>query len=170
MNRTIQDWKNRTWQIRPILSVSDLDPEAAQLALLDSDPIDGYRKALVQNRERFQREIETEDDPSKRSLLKRAQMTSAWDRLFQATAGDQIYLLVPSRTRIDESLTRTFLISSNDPAGRKWLATKVVFRGNRPTCWCVQVQTAIGKEVQVELRSDNALDLQQLYDQVVTAL
>ncbi len=168
MNQDIQDWKNSTWQIRPILSMPDLDPEAAQLAVLDSDPIDSYRKALVQNRERFRQEIEAEDDPSKRSLLKTAQMTSAWDRLFKATTGDQVYLLVPSRSRTNESLTRTFLISSNNPAGRRWLATKVVYHGNSPACWCVQVETVIGKEVQVELRGDNAIDLQRLYDQFIT--
>lgn len=162
---TIENWKASTWQICPAINMPDMDPEAVQFAILDSDPIENYRKALVENRDRFRKTIEDETDPNKLTLLKTTQMTTMWDQLFKATTGDKVYLLVPSRTKTNQSLARTFLISSNEPAGRKWLTTKVAYRDGRPTCWCIKVDTEIGKEVHVELRNENTVSLNQLYDQ-----
>ncbi len=169
MNNTIENWRNLTWQIRPALKMPDLDPEAVQFAVFDSDPIQSYRKSLGQNHERFRKTLEAEPDPNRRNLLKTSEVTTTWDQMFKATTGDQIYLLTPSQSKKNESLARTVLISSNAPAGRKWLTTKVAYRGQTPICWCIEVDTAIGKEVQVELRRENTVDLQQIYDQFMTA-
>ena len=165
MNNSIKNWKASTWRIRPALKMPDMDPEAVQIAILDSDLIENYRKTIVQNQDRLRKTIEDETDPNKRTLLKTAQMTSMWDQLFSATTGDKVYLFVPSRTKINQSLARTFVISSSEPAGRKWLSAKVAYCAGRPTCWCIEVDTVIGKEVQVVFCNENTVDLSQLYDQ-----
>lgn len=87
MNDRIQAWKDSTWQIHPTLRMPTLDPEAVQVAVLDSNPIEDYRKSLKQNRERFRREIGEEKDSTQRELLKRAQITGTWDRLFNGVTG-----------------------------------------------------------------------------------
>lgn len=167
MNDKIQNWKDTTWQIRPALNMPELDPEAVQFAVLDSDPIEDYRKSLMRNGERFRKDVGDEKDSKRRELLKRAHMTATWDQLFKATTGDLVYLLVPSRSKRNESLARAFVISSNDHPGRKWLTTKVVYRDGLPICWSIAIDTTIGKSVDVEIKTDNLLDLQKLYDEVI---
>ena len=170
MNDKIQNWKDTTWQTLPVLHMPELHPEAVQFAMFESDPIEDYRKILIQSRDRFRRELRDEEDSKQRELLKRAQMTGTWDGLFKSIAGDRVYLLVPSRSRTNESLTRVTVISSNSPEGRKWLTTKIGCRDNMPTCWCIPVETAIGNSVQVELRNENAFDPQNLYDELIESI
>jgi len=169
MNDRIQAWKDSTWQIQPTLDMPALDPEAVQYAVLDSDPIEGFRMSLKQNRERFRKEIGEETDSLQRELLKRVQISGTWDRLFSVVPGDQVCLLVPSRSERNESLMRTTLIRSNGPAGRKWFATKIVYRDNAPMCWCIPVETAMGTSVQVEIRKENVLNITRLYEEIIGA-
>ena len=61
------------------------------------------------------------------------------------------------------------LISSNDRAGLKWFATKIVYRDNAPTCWSIPIETEIGKSVQIELRNVNVLNITQLYEEIIRA-
>lgn len=167
MNDRIKNWKDITWQIRPTINMPQLDPEAVQFAVLDSDPIEDYRKSLMRNGDGFRKEVGDEKDSKRREQLKRTQMTTTWDLLFKATTGDLVYLLVPSRSKRNDSLARAFLISSNDQPGRKWLTTKIAYRDGSPICWSIPVDTIIGKSVDVELKTDNLLDLQKLYDEVI---
>ncbi len=167
MHDKIDAWKDTTWQIHPTLDASELDPEVVQFAILESNPIEEYRTTLARGRDKFRDAIENEKDPAQREQLKQAQMTSMWDLLFKATTGDHVYLLVPFRNERDESRGRAFVISSNEPAGRKWLTTKVAYRDGVPTCWCIPVETEIGKSVKVELRKENAIDITKLYDEIV---
>ncbi len=53
-------------------------------------------------------------------------------------------------------------MSSNGPAGRKWLTSKVTWQDGKPICWCVPVDAEIGKEVGVELNPTNVIDLEAL--------
>ena len=165
----IQNWKETSWQIHPILNMPELDPEAVQFALLPSDPLEHYRKILTGNAARIRREVEDEKDSMQREVVKRVRMTDTWDRLFKVTTGDQVHLLVAARSGKNEIITRTVVLSSNDPAGRKWLTTKIAYRDNKPICWCIPVDTAIGTSVGVELRHENAIDITKLYDEIVGA-
>ena len=167
MNDSIQNWKDSTWQIRPSLNVPELDPEVVQLAILDSDPVEDYRTSVMRNETRFHKEVMVEKDPRRQESQRRAHMTGMWDLLFRRTTGDQVYLLAPSQSKRNSSLARAFLISSNAAPGRKWLATKVAYRGDAPLCWSIPVDTVIGKSLEVELCNENALDLSKLYDDVV---
>lgn len=90
-----------------------------------------------------------------------------WDLLFRAVTGDRVGLLVPFRSTKRDSVTRAFAMSSNSPAGRKWLTTKIAFRADIPTCWCIPIATAIDAPVQVELRHENVLDLARLYEEIL---
>jgi len=167
MDAKIQDWKESTWQIRPSLNMPDLDPEAVQFAVLDFDPIDAYRKALAQDIERIRREIGEGTNALQRGLRKRVQMTGAWDRLFNAVTGDQVHLLVPGTSKKYESIVRSFVVSSNSSPGRKWVATKVVYKEDEPLCWCILVEAVIGTSVDVELRVENILDMKTLFEEIV---
>jgi len=160
-------WKESTWQIRPVLNMPELDPEAVQFALLESDPIKEYKTSLQQNRERFRREIEEEMDPSKKGMIRRIHMTVTWDRVFRTAHGDEVYLLVPSRSRKNQSLFRATVLSSSDSNGQRWLTTKITTIGDTPVCWCIPVQAAVGGSMLVELRKENVFDLQSLYREFV---
>jgi len=167
MNEKISNWKDTTWQIRPILDMPELDPEAVQITVFDSDPCEDYRKIIIKNRDRFLKEIEYEMDSMQRELLKRAQMTNMWDSIFKATTGARVYLLGPPRSKKNESVSRSFILSSSDAAGQKWLTTKIVYHDDTPMCWCISVKTVIGASVEIQLRKENALDIKRLYDDTI---
>lgn len=163
-----QEWKNTTWQICPVLDVPGLEPEAVQFAVLGSDPIEDYRKSLMQVRDRFQKEVDEEKDSTLRERLKKVQMSSRWDFLFKVVTGDQVYLLGASRRPTKKSVTqRTCVISSNELGGRKWLTTKVVYHEDAPICWCIPVETAIGTSAEVHLRHENAFNMQKVYGEFI---
>ncbi len=167
MDAKIQHLKDSTWQIRPSLNMPDLDPEAVQFAVLDFDPIDAYRKALTLDAEKIQKDIGEEKNTLQRGLRIRVHMTGAWDRLFNAVAGDQVHLLVPSTSKKYESIVRSFVVSSNSSPGRKWVATKVVYKEDEPLCWCIPVEAVIGTSVDVELQVGNLLDIKSLFKEIV---
>ena len=167
MDARIQEWKETTWQIRPSLNAPDLDPEAVQFAVLEFDPVDAFRKSLAEDVDKFRNELEEEPDATRRALQRKSHMTLTWDRLFNAVTGDQVHLLVPGTSKRYESIVRSFVVSSNSSPGRKWVVTKVVYREDEPLCWCIPVETAIGKSVDVELRRDNAFDFKKLFDEVI---
>jgi len=164
MNDAMNTWRESTWRIITSLDVPDLDPETVQFAILDADPVERYRDSLTRNRETLRQSLADESDLDKRELMRQGQMTVTWDRLFSDVTGDRLYLLVPSRVKGSPLMMRGVFLSSNDTAGRKWLATKVAYRHQTPVCWCVPVETAIGREERVEVRSENTLDLKGLYD------
>lgn len=167
MKDRVQNWKDSTWQIHPSLDMPELDPEVVQLAVFDSDPVEGYRTSLKRNGDRFRTELMDEKDPRQRESLRKAHMTSMWDLLFRETTGDQVYLLAPSHSKRNAALARAFVISSSGAPGRKWLTTKVAYRADVPSCWSIPVDAAIGESRQVELSNENALDLRKLFDEVI---
>lgn len=169
MNDRIEEWKKTTWQIRPTLDFPELDPEVVQYAALGSDPIEEFRKLLRENRDRFLKEVAESRDPSQRELLKRAQISVTWDGLFHTTPGDQVYLLIPSRSKNDPARVRKSLVSSNAPQGRRWLTTRVTILDDRPICWCIPFGAATGESVEIGLRQENLFDLWQEYQQCVEA-
>ena len=167
MSDKIRKWKETTWQILPRINMPSLDPQAVQFALFDSDPIDQYRKALLANRDRLRREIAAEPDSMQREILRKAQMITTWDGLFRTITGDEVYLLVPSLSKTNESLSRALVVSSNSPAGRKWLTTKIAHCDDAPTCWCLPINTEIGKSVEIELQKENVFEIGKLYHDLV---
>ncbi len=167
MNDRTQEWKESTWQISPTLNVPELEPAAVQFAVLESDPLEDYRKLLIKSRVQFRKEIEEERDASKREIHKRVQMSVTWDGLFRDTHGDQVYLLTPSRSKANESRVRKTIVSSNSPQKRRWLTTKVADLGDRPVCWSIPLDTAIGKSIEVELQEENLFDLRKEYQELI---
>lgn len=169
MNDRLQEWKESTWRVSPALNVPGLDPETVQIAVLESDPIQNFRKLLRDSRSRFLKEIAEERDPSQRELHKKIQIGVTWDRLFQTTPGDHVYLLTPARSKTNESRVKKTIISSNTPDGRRWLTTKVAELADRPVCWCIPFDATTGKSIEIDLRPENLLDLQKEYHQWVEA-
>ena len=167
MEDRIREWKASTWQILPALDMPHLDPEAVQFAVLEEDPLERYKEVLQRNREVFQEKIDEEEDPARREILRRGQMAAAWDKVFASTTGEQLYLLVPARSAKYGNLVRTVVISSSGPAGRKWLTTKIAYQAERPVCWCLPLETAIGSRVEARLGRENVLDLQSIYEQMI---
>jgi hypothetical protein len=169
MDENIKKWKETTWQIHPSLHMTELDPPAVQFAVLDSDAIEAFKIFLKENRNQFRSECEAENNPTQRQFVKRAHITITWDRLFRTTPGDRVYLLTLSRDTSNESLTRMIVLSSSAPAGRKWLVTKVTYLDDTPIGWCIPLDLAIGRSIQVELKKENVFDLQKHYHELVEA-
>lgn len=167
MQERMQEWKEGTWRIHPQLNMRELNSRAVQFAVLDSDPVEQFKKSLLQNRERFRKELEAERDTSRRELTKRAHMTATWDGLFRAITGDHVYLLAPDNSASKELMATVTLISSNTPAGRKWFTTKVGHIKNSPVCWCIPQDVSVGKSTQVTLEKNNMLNLQAIYRELI---
>ena len=66
------------------------------------------------------------------------------DKGFKEVTGDEVHLSI-SAPGVFEGL------SSNNPDGKKWLATKIVHIKGKPVCWCIPVTVKTGKVTQVTL-------------------
>ena len=83
-----------------------------------------------------------------------------WDSGFSSITGQDVGLL----TNCPGPNSSAIVVSSNGPAGKKWLVTKCVDIDLRPYCWCIPVEVKIGKHVFVTLDKNNTFDLQPPYD------
>ena len=88
-------------------------------------------------------------------------MTVTWDLGFRQVTGDKVYLLT-SAPGI------THVVSSNGPAGKKWIVSKIVYLKGAPACWCIPVVVETGKEVHVTLDEKNMFDLTAAFDNAIS--
>ena len=88
------------------------------------------------------------------------QMKVDWDNCFKNVTGENVALL----TNRPGASSSGIVISSNEPAGKKWVVTKCVDIDQRPYCWCIPVDVKIGKQADVKLDKSNTFDLQTPYD------
>lgn len=87
-------------------------------------------------------------------------MLVSWDFGFRKVTGDRLWLLT-TRPR------GSFGLSSNGPAGKKWIVTKTVHVKGKPVCWCIPIEVKTGHGVEVTLNAGNTFDLKTLYDKAM---
>ena len=122
-----EDMKRRqgqTWQITIGLDAPSLVPQAVQYAIFDKDPVAAFT-AQVKRMQSFSRQqLEKADNEARREHLRDINMSVSWDIGFKEITGNNLWLLT---RRPDAGFSPTGL-SSNAPAGKKWIATKFKFR------------------------------------------
>ncbi len=147
------------WRLELSLDMPNPTPGALQLAVFNEDPLLEFVQRLERNR--GTRAAFVNAAPAQQQdQVRNAQISVVWDLAFRKITGDEVYLLTPAP---QGSLT----LSANSPAGKKWIATKVVMINQRPICWCLPVQTKAGKEIPVVLNGENILDLTGIYNEIV---
>jgi beta-lactamase regulating signal transducer with metallopeptidase domain/protocatechuate 3,4-dioxygenase beta subunit len=143
-----------TWRITLELDAPNLEPPVAQYAILDKDPVPGFRDRVARQRTFHQRQLELHaGDPVRMQTIRTAGMTVNWDLGFRDVTGADLHLLASSQFGGHSAM-------SNAPEGKKWIVTKTVQIGGRPTCWCIPVEVKKGQEVAVTLSESNTFDLE----------
>ena len=149
-----------TWQLELRLNMPTMNPQAVQYAILDTDAALSYTAQLKRMRTSNRQMLANADTKSWKGMVRYVQMKIDWDNGFGNVTGDNLNLLT-NRPGANSSGN---VISSNGPAGKKWVVTKCVFIDNRPYCWCIPVEVSIGKRVYVTLNDSNVFDLRKPYD------
>ncbi len=85
-------------------------------------------------------------------------MTVGWNLGFKKVTGDKLYLLAKGPRSSKTTL------SSNSPGGKKWFVTKTVRIDGKPVCWCIPVELAKGKRIEVTFEKSNTFDIQRVFD------
>jgi len=144
-----------TWQIEIHLDMPTLNPQAVQFAILDKDPALDYKAHLKRVTTLNRQQLESADSEPWKKMLRYVQMKVDWDNGFnKVTGADLVLLTTPPGV----------VISSNGPAGKKWVVTKCRDIDGRPVCWSIPIEVKIGKRENVTLNKDNTFDLQTPYD------
>lgn len=138
----------------------DLIPPAVQWTVLDEDPVPGFKERVEKMATFYRKRLRDANDPERAKIIRQSQMEVSWDLGFESVTGDKVYLLT-SAPNVSHSL------SSNAPAGKKWIVTKTVNVKGEPVCWCLPVATEIGKMIEVTLAEDNTFDLAGTFDEVM---
>jgi hypothetical protein len=94
------------------------------------------------------------EDGEKRQTVKQLQRAWAWKHLFHIVPGDRVCLLVSGS--VDNAL-----MSSESP-GKKWVVSMPVVLGERRMCWSESFEAIGGREVEVRLTGDSALDFAEI--------
>jgi hypothetical protein len=148
-------WPKDSWRLRVRFSVSSLRlRHAIQYGIFCEDPLERFPPDLSRVANVYQAKLSEVNDPEKKKALRRIQLAAAWNNLFRALRGDQVYLLIPDCSDI--------ALMSNAPAGKKWLVTKPVQVNGRSVCWSVPFEAVTGEEVEINLTEANLLDLASL--------
>ena len=152
------------WNVSPRLDMSSLFPRSVMFALFDRDPVPAFLTRLRSRRSRRAlEELRGEGDEARLGLL-----AALWDLGFRDLGGDQVYLLPseaapPSEKGKTVTLTRAFvMISSNEHAGIRWLATRAILHDDSALAWSLPIETVAGRTTSVLLDAANALDLSKL--------
>jgi hypothetical protein len=145
------------WGIALSLDVPGLEPPAVQWAILDHDPLPGFKARVQKLRSLYRRQLERGGSP--RDIIRSVQMRNGWDSGFKEVTGDQLYLLTSA-----PGVPGSHNFSANTPDGRKWIVTKIVGIKGKLVCWCVPVEVKKGEQVQVSLTDGNRFDLGAAFD------
>lgn len=161
----IASWKAKTWRIGFQLNTPDTGPQAVQYTILDHDPAPGYLAEVKRMQEFYRQQLEKADTEAWREQHRRAQMQVSWNAGFQDVSGDRLWLLV----RHPDGGSRSYsnVMSSNGPAGKKWVVTKAASAEGRVVCWCIPVEVKTGEDVQVTFNQGNTFDLLAGYDEAM---
>ncbi len=156
----IERWKLSTWRMALSLDAPSLVPPAVQWTIFDEDPVPGFRARAKRMKGYHAEQLERAEDDAKKQLARSSQMAVSWDLGFKEVAGDKVYLLTSA-----PGVSHGF--SSNTPAGKKWIATKIAQIKGKPVCWYIPVTVETGKEIQIMLTEDNMFDLESAFDKVM---
>lgn len=154
----IKRWQGETWQMGIDLDMPSLEPQAVQYAILDDDPMPAFTAQVKRMREHNRQQLEKADNEARREQLRVIQMTVAWDQGFKNVTGDKLYLLA----KRPDGYSKTGMMS-NAPGGKKWIVTKTVQIDGKPVCWCIPVEVAKGKNIDVTFDKSNTFDLRGVY-------
>ncbi len=146
------------WAISFALDMPSLEPQAVQYTVLDKDPAPGFT-AQIKKMEKFNRQqLQKADTKQWKDLVRSAQMEVDWNAGFRDVTGENLWLLTKPGN---------ITLSSNAPAGKKWVVTKAVRIKGQPVCWSIPVEVKKGKHISVTLNKGNTFDLQTPYDDVM---
>lgn len=142
----------QNWGIAITLDTPNLIPPAVQWAIFDSDPLPGFENRIRSMRDYMEKRLQSIDDPAmekkERDVLKKV----SWDKGFQRITGDLVNLLTTAPNT-------SYGMSSNAPAGKKWIVSKIVQINGEPICWCLPIEVKPGPYMKVTLSEENAFDL-----------
>ncbi len=147
------------WGLELSLDMPSLTAPALQVAVFNEDPLLGFRQRLERNRGTHAAFVNAAPAQQK-DQARHVQISVVWGAAFRKITGDEVYLLTPGPRG-------SLQLSANTPAGKKWIATKVVMINQRPCCWCLPVQTKGGQEIPLVLNGENILDLTGVYEETV---
>jgi hypothetical protein len=146
------------WGIALSLDAPGLQPPAVQWAILDHDPLPGFKAHVQKLRSLYRRQLERVGGPP-RDVIRSVEMRNAWDSGFKEITGDQLSLLTSA-----PGVPGSHNFSANTPDGRKWIVTKTVQIKGKPVCWCVPVEVKKGERVKVSLTDGNRFDVGAAFD------
>lgn len=156
----VDEWKRATWQLVPTLAVGGVDPPAVQWALLDDDPVMGFRDHLEERRSADDGKPALTPAPAESRSAARALASVAWNLQFRSATADQVGLLVSAPDKM-------MVYSTNSAKERVWFATKPVEIDSRVLAWSFPMRPEIGSQDSVELNLGNAIDLTSIVDEVI---
>jgi hypothetical protein len=150
--KEIEGFDRSTWRIGVKLDAPGLMPPAVQIAVLDKDPLPGFRARLTTETalSLHRQQIARAKNESEKERHCSMEMSAYWDMGFKEVTGDHLYLLTSANI---------FDFSSRRPDGKHWIATKIVNIKGRPACWCLPIEVRKGKRGEVALTEANLFDL-----------
>ena len=143
------------WTLRLYLDVPSSCLPAIQYTIFSEDPFPRFKALLIKMEKPWLAQLNEIEDNEKRETVKQLQRACAWKHLFHSVPGDKVYLLVSGS--VDNAL-----MSSSSP-GKKWVVSMPVVLGERRLCWSVSFEAIAGREIEVKLSEDTALDLAAIH-------
>ncbi len=160
-----QNFQNEAWGLSPRLEVPNLFPPAVMFTVRDSDPRPAFKTTLQKMFEtRSQKRLETPASLTS-EMMRQATLRAAWDSVFHDIPGDRIGLLIqtvapPANSAANPNLGYTVGIMSTGPSGKKWLVTRATEFHEKSVCWCIPVEVAGGKKMEIVLTVENMITLE----------
>ncbi len=146
-----------TWRMHIKLDMPELEPHAVQYAILDEDPIPRFEKRVQIVKDFYRKNMEEAKDEKERQMWFHSGMRVSWNDCFEVVTGAMLFLLTDDAG-----------YSTTGPAGKKWIATKVVHIEGKPICWLIPVEVEVGDEIEVVLNKDNIFDLAGLFEEAMS--
>ena len=116
--KTNEQLPDAAWQLTLSLDAPNLEPPVVQWAVLDKDPVSGFRERIKRMEGFYQTRLGQAKDETQKEMEHSVQMTVGWDTGFRDVTGDQLYLLSGAPGSCNG-------FTSNRPAGKKWIVTKI---------------------------------------------
>jgi hypothetical protein len=167
----MEEFRNESWRVHPVLDVPGRFPPAVMFSIMDSDPLLKFKETVKKMSAAQPKDDAEAGSPDQFRLIKQGLLIAAWDSVFREVTGDRVSLVFnspgdpgPDATRGEKPDIAVFdvVIGSTDLAGKKWVVTKATPFEERRVCWCKSVEVEKGKSIDVPLTAQDMIDLETL--------
>ena len=153
--KEISEWKQTVWFVKITLDTVEVKVPAIQFASFDYDPLPNFKNRVIERAESYKQMMKDTDNETRKRLARESAISYNWDKEFKNITGDKVNVIMHGSV---------VALCADGPSGKIWIVSKYARQSTGSLCWCIPIQPEIGKEIEVNLTTATAVNVEKEFD------